>query len=305
MVSDALWTDFNQDGKPDLILAAEWSSLIFLQNTGKGFENITQQTGIADKLGWWTSLAAGDFDQDGDTDYIAGNFGKNIYFQCNESEPMRLYAKDFDDNGSYDPFISCYWRDSVGKRHEYFYHTRDDMIKQLVLIRRKFQTYADFGNATVQDVFTPEELKGAQILQSNWLSSSYIENIGNGKFKMTALPTAAQLAPIYGILPYDVDQDGLLDIMLVGNDFGMELLQGRADAFNGLILKNRGKGHFEPLTLNESHFFVPGNARAISKLKLANGKEIILTTQHKGALKVFAPAVSGNITKSNKSVSNR
>lgn len=289
LVSDALWTDFNNDNKPDLIIANEWDALVFLQNEGRGFKNITKETGISDKLGWWTSLAGGDFDNDGDIDYVAGNFGENLYFKCTGEEPLRLYAKDFDDNGLYDPFISCYWQDSIGNRKEYFYHTRDDMIKQLVLIRRKFQTYADFGAATVQDVFSKVELQGAQILQSNWMSTSYVENLGGGKFKITALPTPAQLAPIYGILPYDIDQDGLLDIIMVGNDFGMELLQGRADAFNGLILKNKGNNQFNALLLNESHFFVPGDARALTRLAIGNKQEMLLASQNRGALKAFAP----------------
>ena len=121
------------------------------------------------------------------------------------------------------------------------------------------------------------------------MSSSYVENLGNGKFKISELPTAAQLAPIYGILPYDIDQDGLLDIVMVGNDFGMELLQGRADAFNGLILKNKGKNQFAALSLNESSFFVPGDARALTRLTSAQGQEILLATQNRGALKAFAP----------------
>lgn len=287
MVTDALWTDFNNDDQPDLIITAEWSPLIFLQNSNGKFKNITKQTGIDNKLGWWTSVSGGDFDNDGDIDYIAGNFGENLYYKCNGEEPMRLYAKDFDKNDLYDPFISCYWRDSLGNRKEFFYPTRDDMIKQLVLIRRKFQTYAAFGAATVPEVFTKEELEGAQILKSNWLSSSYIENLGNGKFQITALPVAAQLAPIYGILPYDIDQDGLLDILMVGNDFGMELLQGRADAFNGLVLKNIGKSKFNTINLDKSHFFVPGDARGLTRIGLSNGQDLIIATQHRNLLKLF------------------
>jgi len=296
LVSDALWTDFNNDNKPDLMIAGEWMPLTFLQNEGGKFKNVTSQTGIQNKLGWWTSLAGGDFDNDGDIDYVAGNFGQNTYFKCTGEEPLTLYAKDFDKNGLYDPFISCYWQDSLGNRNEYFYHTRDDMIKQLVLIRRKFQTYGAFGEATVKDVFTPEELQGAQILKSNWLNTSYVENIGDGKFKISALPTQSQLAPIYGILPYDIDQDGLLDIIMVGNDYGMELLQGRADAFYGLVLKNKGKNQFEALGLNESHFYVPNDARALTRMNLANGQEILLATQNKRILKAFTPKVQPSKT---------
>ena len=164
------------------------------------------------------------------------------------------------------------------------------MVKQLVTIRRKFQTYGSFGTATVKDVFSEEELKGAQIMHANWMYSSFIENKGNGKFDISPLPPQAQLAPIYGMLPYDIDKDGLLDLLMVGNDYGMELLQGRADAFNGLVLHNMGKNNFKAVEMEESGFYVPNNARALTRVVLANqNKELILATQNRGGLKVFSP----------------
>ncbi len=256
MISDAFWTDFNNDNQPDLLLAGEWMPLTFLQNEGGKFKNVTAQTGLADKTGWWTSLAAADFDNDGDMDYVAGNFGENVYFKCRSAEPLTIYAKDFDGNGFYDPFISCFWPDSAGNRHEYFYNSRDDVIKQLVMIRKRFNTYGALGAATMQDVFKPEDLKGAQIMQSNWMYSSLVENLGGGQFKISALPTEAQIAPIQGMLPYDIDHDGLLDLLMVGNDYGMELMQGRADAFCGLVLKNTGKTNLGALGGEKSFFYV-------------------------------------------------
>jgi enediyne biosynthesis protein E4 len=290
MVSDALWTDFNNDNQPDLILAGEWMPLTFLQNQGGKLTDITPQTGISDKIGWWNSLVAGDFDNDGDMDYVAGNFGKNIYFQCTSGEPLRIYAKDFDNNGLYDPFVSCYWADSTDKKQEYFYHTRDDMVKQLVMIRVKFKTYGEFGAATVQDVFSKKELEGAQILSANTMSSCFIENLGIGKFQSTPLPVEAQIAPIYGMLSYDYDGDGFLDVMMVGNDYGMELQQGHADAFNGLVLKNKGNKTFTPLSKVQSGFNVPHDARALTRIAVENNtKELFLASQFRDDLKVFRP----------------
>ncbi|MFM7195020.1 MAG: VCBS repeat-containing protein [Bacteroidota bacterium] len=293
LVSDALFTDFNNDNKPDLMIAAEWSSLIMLKNTGKGFERLGPESGLDGKNGWWNSLAATDFDHDGDTDYIAGNFGQNIYFKCTDAEPITLYAKDFDGNGLYDPFISCMWRDSTGSKHEYFYHTRDDMVKQLVQIRQKFQTYGQFGAATVDKVFSKEELEGAQILKANWMSSSIVENLGNGTFRVSALPVEAQLAPVYGMLPYDLDDDGFEDLLLVGNDHGMELMQGKADALQGLALRNlKGKG-FQSITLGNSGFHVPGDARGLGRI-IVGDREMILASQNRDSTRLFTlPTATG------------
>jgi enediyne biosynthesis protein E4 len=287
MISDALWTDFDNDNKIDLILVGEWMPITFLKNKGNKFENITQKSGISDKLGWWNSLSGGDFDNDGDIDYMAGNFGLNTYFKCNSAEPITIYAKDFDNNGLYDPLITCYWRDSTNEKHEYLYHQREDLIKQMVGMKRKFQTFGDYGRASMKDYFTGEELKDALILKANYMQSSFIENLGNGQFKMTALPIQAQFAPLYGMMPIDYDKDGLLDIALVGNDYGLELLQGRADAFYGLVLKNIGKNQFKVVELNESHFFVPKEARALVKVSIQNQKEIYLASQNRDSLKVF------------------
>ena len=288
MITDAVWTDFDGDKLPDLILAGEWMPLTFFKNNKDTFKNVTTETGIGDKTGWWSSLVAADFDNDGDMDFVAGNYGENIYFKGTAADPLSIYAKDFDNNGLYDPFISCYWRDSTDTKHEYFYHSRDDMVKQLILIRRKYQKYADWGLAQAKNVFTTDELKGAQIMKANWMSTSYVENTGNGTFKISALPVETQLAPVFGILPYDIDKDGLLDILMVGNDYGMELLQGRADAFNGLVLRNIGKNNFAPLSMDASHFVVPHDARSVSKVRLATGKELILAMQNRDALKVFS-----------------
>lgn len=135
-------------------------------------------------------------------------------------------------------------------------------------------------------MFSADELKGATILKANWMQSSYVENLGNGKFKLTALPVEAQIAPIYGMMPCDIDQDGLLDVLLVGNDYGMEVFQGRADGFYGLVLKNKGKGRFETIPLDKSGLFVPHDARALTRINVGK-RELYMATQNRSNLRFF------------------
>ena len=295
LVSDALFTDFDGDNKPDLVIAGEWMPLTFLHNTGHSFEEVSAGEEVDKALGWWNSLYAADLDQDGDMDYVAGNFGLNIYFKCSGKEPLHIYSKDFDKNGLYDSFISCYFPDSAGQRKEFFFFGKDDMQKQLILIRRKFEKYADYGRATVQEVFTKDEMKGVDIKEANYMSSVWVENLGGSKFKLHALPNEAQLAPVYGIQCTDVNADGKPDILLIGNDHGMETGEGKADAFNGLVLLNGGDKSFKPLPFNTSGFLVPGDARALAQVDI-RGSLFLLATQNRKKAAIFKlPAQSGHL----------
>ncbi|WPP53471.1 VCBS repeat-containing protein [Catalinimonas niigatensis] len=287
MVSDALWTDFDADGKIDLLIAAEWQPLTFFKNTGENFENVTAQTGIASKVGWWNSLTAGDFDNDGDTDYIAGNLGLNTPNRASEEQPLSIYAKDFDNNEGYDAVLFKYIKNKEGAAQSYPVHSRDDMISQMVVMKRNFPFYKNYGRATLDSVFTAEQLEEAVVYHATHMESSYVENLGNGKFKIRPLPMEAQIAPLYGMLAQDIDKDGLLDILAVGNDYGTDVATGRYDALNGLYLKGDGKGNFQAVELMSSGWYVPGDAKALAELRGKNGESIYLTTQNQDSLLVM------------------
>lgn len=289
LVSDALWTDFNGDSWPDLILASEWMPIRFFENANGVLKEVTDGTGIAGHSGWWNSLAAADLDNDGDMDYVAGNFGKNIYFRGNAEHPVQIYAKDLDQNGTIDPLISYFLRDSVGTKKEYLYHPWQDVTKQYVGIRKKFNSFGEFGESTLPEMFSDGLLDDATKLTFNYMQSAWVENLGNGKFSLHQLPLEAQLAPIYGILPMDINDDQHMDLLLVGNDFGMEVQQGKADALNGLVLKNDGKGNFTSISLQESHFFVPGDGKSLVSMSLGKERELLVASQNNDSLRVFEP----------------
>jgi hypothetical protein len=287
LVCDALWTDTDNDGWMDLMLAGEWMPMTILRNyKGKSFAPISAET-LSQKVGFWNSLTAGDFDNDGDMDYIAGNLGTNTLNQASDEFPVSVYAKDFNGDGNFDAIPTVFYRNKEGKRIEVTFHGRDDLGKQMNTIRRKFDKYYKFANAGIYDILSAEELQDALILKANYLKTSYIENIGEGKFKISALPIQAQTAPINGMLVEDFDADGNLDVLMVGNDFGNEVSVGRLDAFNGLLLKGDGSGKFKVVSLSESAFCVSGDAKGLVRVTNPLGKPLIMATQNRSDLRSF------------------
>ena len=286
MITDALWSDFDNDGKPDLILAGEWMPLTFFKNNGKALTKAA--TGIENNIGWWNSLTAGDFDNDGDIDYIAGNLGLNTNYNATAAQPLTIYAKDMDANGSMDAMVFCYMKAEDGSMKLFPMSTKDDMTSQLIAIRKRFPTYKSYGAATIDDLLTKNDLAGALMLEANYMSSAYIENKGGGHFTITTLPTEAQTAPVYGMLAEDVDHDGNLDILLTGNDYGMEPYSGRHDAFMGLCLKGDGKGNFNPLSLSASGFVVKGDGKGLAKVAGANHTNLYVASQNQDSLLTFS-----------------
>jgi enediyne biosynthesis protein E4 len=288
MVTDALWTDFNTDGKPDLVITGEFTPISFFANSNGKLQKVAS-TGIEQRTGWWNSITGGDFDKDGDIDYVAGNLGLNNNFQVQENHPLKIFAKDFDGNGSIDPVMACYIRESMDSDVKKLYpiHFWDEINSQSPKFRNKFSRYRHYSKATMDDVLTPEDLKDALTLEANWMASSYIENLGNNKFAMKALPSVSQTAPINGMVTSDINDDGNLDILMVGNDYGNEVFAGRYDAFTGLILLGAGNGSFQVVSSAKSGFYVPGDAKSLVSLYGLRGDELFIATQNKDSADVF------------------
>ncbi|WP_221394392.1 FG-GAP-like repeat-containing protein [Dyadobacter sp. NIV53] len=282
MVTASLWTDFDQDGWMDLIITGEWMPLTFLKNKHGKFIDITASTSLTHTNGWWNSIVSGDFDEDGDVDYIAGNVGLNTEDQPSVNKPLTLFSKDFDGNGIVDPVMSRYLGENL-----YPIHPRDEMTSQMNFLKKRFIYYRDYAKAQTKDIFTKEELKDAVQLKCEEMKSVYLENLGSGKFKTHALPVAAQLGAIYGMCVNDYDMDGHLDLLLTGNSYAPESISGRLDAFNGLVLKGTGEGLFIPLSTEKSGFLVEGDAKGLAELKLSDGKSLVLAAQNNDLLKTF------------------
>jgi hypothetical protein len=286
MVTDALWTDFDNDGKIDLIVVGEWMPVTFFRNTGDSFKKI--KSGIESHTGWWNSIVAGDFDNDGDMDYVVGNLGLNSNYYATPEKPLTVVAKDMDNNGTTDPMVFSYMKGADGDFHQYPIVSRNDLVRQVTNMRQLFPTFKSYGYATMQDIWSEGDLSDALVLKATDMNSSYIKNDGKSSFTITPLPIQAQIAPVYGMLAKDIDGDGNLDVMMVGNDYSMDPYSGRHDAFDGLCLKGDGKGNFSGMKLTKTGFFVKGDAKGLATIHTAKNEDIIIATQNQDSLRVFS-----------------
>lgn len=284
LVTDALWTDINNDNAIDLILVGEWMAPRFFEN--KQGKLIELKSGLEKYTGWWNSIAGFDMDNDGDTDYVLGNYGQNLNMIASEKEPLSIYAKDIDNNGSIDPLISRYWPDSLGVRKEFLYHPLQDIITQFSGIRKQYNSFGEYGEASVPDIFSRINMENVVKKQVILMKSSWIENLGNGKFTLHSLPLESQMAPVYGIQPMDMNGDGYMDLYMVGNDFGLEVQQGKADAMNGLTLINIKGTSFKSIPFTKSGFYVPGDGKSLVAIN-ANKETYLLAGQNNSKLLAF------------------
>jgi hypothetical protein len=183
-------------------------------------------------------------------------------------------------------------KDENGELQPFPMHTRDDLFIQMPVMKKKFSTYNKYALAPINEVLTEEERKDALILNANYFSSSYIENLGGGKFKISALPIEAQYAPLFGMTAADYDKDGFTDLLITGNDYSTEVFTGRYDAMIGLMLKGDGKGGFRPLKVSETGFFVDGDAKGLAEFYNSNNEKRIIAVQNRDSVRVFSNVVS-------------
>jgi hypothetical protein len=266
MVTDALWRDVDGDGRPDLVVVGEWMPITVFHNAGGGKLVRLKTRGLEQSNGWWNRIVAGDFTGHGRVDFIVGNLGLNTRYTATPTEPMTMYVKDFAGNGTDQQIVSVY-----NHGVSYPIEMRDDLLKAIPSLRLRYLNYKDYARQSVTDIFTPAELQGAIFKQVQTFASVLARNNGDGSFTLVPLPREAQIAPVYAILPQDVNGDGKIDLFVAGNFDGVKPEIGRMSAGYGLLLEGDGKGDFTPVGARQSGFSVPGQARDIKRLRTRNG----------------------------------
>lgn len=281
VVNSALWSDVNNDGHPDLIIVGEWMPVKVFINDGKSFTDDSGEYGTDDLAGWWNSISGADLDNDGDIDYVVGNYGLNSYFKASQKEPVEIYAKDFDNNGSFDPIVTHYIQ---GK--SYIVHPKGLLTAQIPAMQSRFRTYETYGTTPFKDSFLPQELNGAIHLKCTQMQTLILENIDNKMFKSIPLPLEAQFSPVFGIIFRDFNQDHLTDILLSGNSYADETITGYYDASYGTLLINKGNFIWEIPEQNQINLVMDDDIKAMNIISLG-AREAILTASDNGFIHAY------------------
>ena len=252
----------NKDQQEDLIVVGGWLPVsIFINQNGK-LVNETTKYLEGNYQGWWNTIAVADLNKDGQPDFVVGNQGTNNAFQVSQKEPAELIYKDFDKNGSIDPFFTHY---KVGKSYPDV--MRDELLGQLAHLRSKYTSFDSYADATMETIFSAKELADAQKKSINHLSTSLFLSNATGKYDLKKLPIQAQYAPINAIQILDADKDGHADILLCGNNSHQKLRMGKSDANYGVLLKGDGQGDFDYIPQAQSGLMIKGDVQSILQLE--------------------------------------
>ena len=269
MITAAVWTDFDGDGRLDLVTAGEWMPLEFYHNDGKRLVHVS--VGLPGTRGWWMSLAAADLNHDGHPDLVAGNLGLNFMYTSTPASRFGVYAGDFTGNQTRDIVLT---QEIAGTEYPFFGRAR--LGPTIYPAALRFPTYAAFATASVAQLLGEPQLRRALHYQTDTFASLYLQNNGDGTFTAVPLPNLAQLSPIRGIVAHDVDGDGNLDLIVAGNLYETEPNTPPADAGNGLWLKGDGHGHFTPVPARASGFRAARNVAGLALMQTPAGSAVLV-----------------------------
>ncbi|MFV5684181.1 VCBS repeat-containing protein [Flavobacterium sp. GB2R13] len=280
MITDAVWEDIDNDSKKDLIVVGDWMAPQIFKNTGRRLAIF--KSNLTGYSGFWNSINCVDLNNDGKKDFIFGNKGTNTTYKASAKNPMKLFVNDFDSNGTIEQITT---RTIGGK--DMPIHLKQELAKQIPAIKKKNLSYADYANKSVQEIFA-QDVVGNSLQKTAVIQESVVAiNKGNGQFEIKILPKEVQFSSVNTTCVVDVNKDGILDIILGGNQYEFKPQFGRLDANHGSVLLGDKKGNFSWLPYANSGFFLTGEVQKIKTIKNKNNRIAILAVLNNNTPKLF------------------
>ncbi len=272
MVTDAMWADVSGDKAKELIIVGEWMVPHIFSCKNQQFTEV--KTNMDNLFGWWRDVIATDVNGDGKTDLVLGNIGDNFYLHPDYKNPVKLWVKDFDQNGTVDKIMT---QMVEGKDMTVF--LKHEMEAQLPILKKQNLLHEAFAKKSIQELFLEKILRGALVKQFNYTSSIVAINQGNGQFLIEKLPAMVQLSSVNAGVANDVNNDGFMDLVLGGNDFDLVPQFGRLDANMCTVLLNNGHGKFENVETRFAGISESAEIKDIKKI-IVNKRECLLILQN-------------------------
>jgi hypothetical protein len=280
MITDAVWEDIDNDGKKDLIVVGDWMAPQIFKNSGKRLTVF--KSNLTDYTGFWNSVQCVDLNKDGKKDFILGNKGTNTSYKATAKNPMRLFTNDFDSNGTIEQITT---RTIDGK--DMPINLKQELARQIPSIKKKNLSYSDYAKKSIQEIFTPEVI--ASSLQKVAVIQESIIAIykGNGQFEIQILPQEVQLSTVNTSCVLDINKDGILDIILGGNQYEFKPQFGRLDASHGSVLLGNKKGKFSLVSYPKSGLFITGEVQKMKTIRTKNKTTSFIAVVNNGSPKLF------------------
>lgn len=263
MVTDAIWTDYDNDGVQDLIVVGEWMPILIMENREGEFRNVTAESGLSESSGWWFSIAEAGLNENGGMDYIAGNLGLNYRYKTSEEEPFQIFSNDFDEDGAREIVLGYYNDGNLYPRAG-----KEALEREIPFLEERAPTFHEFGLSTLTDLFEEQLLNESLHYQAKTFETSYLANNGDDGIDRIPLPNMAQISAVKGIISDDFDGDGIRDFLIAGNFYATHSRTPRNDAGIGLFLKEESDGYLMPVPATESGFYAGGDVKGLAVIKL-------------------------------------
>jgi hypothetical protein len=280
MITDAVWEDVDNDGKKDLIVVGDWMAPTIFKNTGRRLAEF--KSNLTNYPGFYNAVSCVDLNNDGKKDLILGNKGTNTSYKATASNPMKMFINDFDANGTIEQITT---RTIDGK--DIPVHLKSELAKQIPMIKKKNLSYTDYSKKTFQELFSEEITNNSIQKIVNTQESIIAINKGNGKFNLKALPKEVQYSTVNTICTADVNKDGILDIILGGNQYEFKPQFGRLDSNYGSVLLGNKNGSYSWTPYNKSGFHIKGEVKHIQKIKNKNNITSVIAVINDNTPKIF------------------